>query len=95
MDLTEDLCNEYWGQLPIEKKRVLLEVARELERAENKHPNWPKDQVYAAAIVAEENGELGRACVQYVMENGALQPIRDEAIETAAMGIRLVLNLPK
>lgn len=60
-----------------------------------KHPNWPTDLVYAATIVAEENGELTRACLQYESENGIIDNVMLESIHTAATCIRLLKNLKK
>jgi hypothetical protein len=73
---------------------IAEEICDEIARAEKKHPNWPKDVIKAAAIVSEENGELIRAAVQFDMEGGSIEAVRKEAIETAAMCIRLLKNLP-
>ena len=71
---------------------IIKLILKEVARAEEKHPNWPKDQVYAAAIVSEESGELMRAAVQFEMENGDIRPLYEEAIQTAATCIRLLKN---
>lgn len=76
-----------------EAASIIVEILMEVERAEKKHPVWPNDQLYAASIVAEENGELTRAAVQYEMEGGDIEEIRKEAIQTAATCIRLLKNL--
>lgn len=75
---------------------LLTEIVQELNRAETKHPNWVGhgDIIYAAAIVQEECGEMIRASVQYVLEGGELAKVREEAIQTAAMCIRMIQNLP-
>jgi NTP pyrophosphatase (non-canonical NTP hydrolase) len=75
------------------QQSIINLIFAEVDRAQNKHPNWPEDMVYAAAIVAEENGELTRAAVQYQMEGGTLEAIKMEAIQTAATCIRLLLSL--
>lgn len=71
---------------------IFRDIIIEVNRAETKHPNWPSDQVYAAAIVGEESGELMRAAVQYQMEGGEKNEIKLEAIQTAATCIRLLKN---
>lgn len=68
-------------------------IAQELQRAELKHPTWPTDQVHAAAVVAEEAGELVQAALQYHYDGKGADRVRDEAVQTAAMAIRLLLNL--
>lgn len=72
--------------------RAMEAIAAELKRATTKHPHWPQDMVYKAAIVQEESGELIRAAVQYEMEGGALTPIIEEAVQTASTCIRLIIN---
>lgn len=74
--------------------QIINLIIEELIRAELKHPDWPTDVVYKAAIVSEESGELMRAAVQYEMEGGDIEDVRTEAIQTAATCIRLLLNLP-
>lgn len=75
-------------------KRIVNKILDEVERAENKHPDWPTDMVYAAAIVSEESGELMRACVQHEMESefGCITEVETEAIQTAATCVRLLSN---
>jgi hypothetical protein len=67
-----------------------IPVSEEVERARVKHPVWPTDILYAAAIVAEESGELMRAAVQHRGEGGTLEACDKEAIQTAATCIRFL-----
>ena len=83
---------------------VIVAVLSELLRAEEKHPMWPVelseevivhgDFVHAAAIVAEESGELIRAALNFSYEGGAYEDMRKECIQTAAMCIRFLKNMP-
>ncbi len=68
-------------------------IINEVDRATSKHPKWPRDKVYAATIVAEENGELTRACLQFESEGGTIDEVKKEAIHTAATCIRLLVNI--
>lgn len=72
---------------------IVNEILKEVERAETIHPYWPKDMIHSSAIVCEESGELIRAAVQFNYENGNLEEIKKEAIQTAATCIRLLKNL--
>lgn len=63
-------------------------VRKELYHAQSKHPNWPSDIIHGASIVSEESGELTKAVVQFVYENGDPQKIIDEVIHTATMCLR-------
>lgn len=76
---------------------ICNEILLELERAERKHPTWPADIIHAVAIVGEESGELIRAALQMqyesMNEDAAMMEVRKEAIQTAAMCIRLLKNL--
>jgi hypothetical protein len=73
---------------------LLPSILHEVRRAEQIHPEWPDDIIYAAAIVSEESGELIRAAIRFKYEEGATkEEIRKEAIQTAATCIRLLKNL--
>jgi len=69
-------------------------IQEEMKRAKDKFPWWPADRIHAAAIVAEEAGELLQATLQARYENGSFERIRKEAIQTATMAIRFLENLP-
>ena len=72
---------------------ITEQIIKELVRAERKFPFWPDDIIHAAAIVNEESGELIRAALQYVYEDGHKDELRKEAIQTAAMCIRFLKNI--
>lgn len=65
-------------------------INEELGRARQKFPWWPPDKIHAAAIVAEEAGELIKASLQICYEGGVLEDAEKEAIHTAAMAIRFL-----
>ena len=73
--------------------RALVEV--ELCRARRKFPTWPTDPLHALAILGEEFGELTKAMVQATYEPGisSLADVKEEAIQTAAMAMRLLESL--
>lgn len=68
------------------------EVEKEFCRAVSKFPGWHDDPVVAAAVVAEESGELIRAALQYRNEDGKIAAMKKEAIQTAAMAIRFLMH---
>lgn len=72
---------------------IIEEINNELQRAGNKFPYWPDDIIHAAAIVNEESGELIRAAIQFTYEDGEIEEVKKEAIQTAAMCIRFLNNL--
>jgi len=74
---------------------VINEVLRELERATAKFPTWPTDPLHALAILGEEYGELNKEMLQLVYEPHKTNPglVRSEAIQTAAMALRLAMSL--
>ncbi|MEJ1438485.1 MAG: hypothetical protein RPU61_14450 [Candidatus Sedimenticola sp. (ex Thyasira tokunagai)] len=71
------------------------EVMEELDRATTKFPTWPTDPLHALAVLGEEYGELNKAMLQLTYEphktNAA--DVREEAIQTAAMALRLAMSL--
>ena len=74
---------------------IIASILAELERAEAKFPKWPTDWIHAAAIVAEEAGELTRASLKLTYEDRTLSfhDLETEAIQTAAMAIRFLKNV--
>lgn len=74
---------------------MLEVVIAELERATAKFPTWPTDPLHALAVLGEEYGELTKAMVQLTYEPHKTSPeeVRTEAIQTAAMALRLAMSL--
>ena len=74
---------------------VLREIQDEVERAMRKFPRWPTDPIHAAAVIAEECGELQKAVLEAVYEphKGSRPNIRTEAVQTAAMCLRVLASL--
>lgn len=70
-------------------------VAAELARAVNKFPTWPTDPLHALAVLGEEFGELTKAMLQltYEPQKTSAAAVRTEAIQTAAMAMRLAMSL--
>ena len=74
----------------------MLEAIRDelIKRAEKKFPEFPTDPIHAAAIVAEELGELMKATLQITYDDYAWENAYDEAVETGAMALRFLTMLP-
>lgn len=72
---------------------IATALNEEMDRAKQKFPWWPEDLIHAAAIVAEEAGELMKATLQNRYENGSIEKMKKEAIQTATMAIRFLENL--
>lgn len=79
------------------RDRALALVLDELNRARTKFPTWPTDPLHAAAILAEEVGELQQAILQEIYEPERAQPggVQTEAVQTAAMALRFLLSLDR
>ena len=74
---------------------ILAEVVAELQRATRKFPTWPSDPLHALAVLGEEFGELTKAMLQLTYEphKTSAAEVRTEAIQTAAMALRLAASL--
>lgn len=79
----------------MESKDPLLDVIVELHKAMRKFPTWPTDPLHALAVLGEEFGELNKAMLQLVYEPHKTSPheVRLEAVQTAAMALRLLVSL--
>lgn len=83
---------------PATKLELALDaVLEELHAARRKFPWWPSDPVHAAAILAEEAGELHKDVLQLVYEPSktCMSNLHNEAVQTAAMALRFLVNLDR
>lgn len=74
---------------------VIEQITAEVRRATAKYPTWPTDPLHALAVLGEEYGELNKAMLQltYEPQKTSLEEVRTEAIQTAAMAMRLAMSL--
>ena len=80
-----------------EPNRIVNEVLAEVARATEKFPGWPTDPLHALAVLGEEFGELTQAMLQRVYEphKATDEDVRTEAVQTAAMALRLLFSLDR
>jgi len=72
------------------KNKIRDLIEQEVYRARKKSSWWPVNPVIQAGIVCEESGELMKAALNLIYENGSYDDFREEAIQTAATCIRLL-----
>lgn len=89
-----ELVHELVEMLTYDEVVAVGLVLNELIEAKRKHPEWPADQVYAAAIVAEESGELVQAVLNAHFSGTSRGHAKTEAEHTAATAIRFIANFP-
>lgn len=79
------------------QNRFVNEVLAEVARATEKFPTWPTDPLHALAVLGEEFGELTQAMLQRVYEphKATADDVRTEAVQTAAMALRLLFSLDR
>lgn len=70
-------------------------IIDELERATLAWPEWPTDPVHAAAVLAEEAGEVVQAALEFVYQDGDREPMGIEATQVGAMAIRFLMSFGK
>jgi len=70
------------------------QILDELARAESKYPEWPSDSIHQISIMQEESGESIRAALNHVYHGAPLDDLKKELIQTGAMVIRCLKNLP-
>lgn len=76
---------------------AIAKIVGEVARATAKFPTWPTDPLHALAVLGEEFGELTKAMLQLTYEphKTNTREVRDEALQTAAMALRLYLSLER
>jgi len=72
---------------------AMAQIQAALARAREKHPGFPIDPIHAAAIMGEEAGETLKAAIDYSYHGGAALAIAEEAAQTAAVAIRILVSL--
>jgi hypothetical protein len=61
-----------------------------LASAREKYPDWPVDIVHAAAVVAEESGELVQAALDWHYKGARIERTFEEAIHTIVTAVRFL-----
>ena len=83
------------SDMSLQDINVIGQITDEVARATDKFPTWPTDPLHALAVLGEEYGELTKAMLQLTYEphKTTLEEVRMEAIQTAAMALRLAMSL--
>jgi NTP pyrophosphatase (non-canonical NTP hydrolase) len=83
------------GKRTAQAEALVQRVVAEVDRATAKYPTWPTDPLHALAVLGEEYGELTKAMLQLTYEPHKTnhERVEDEAIQTAAMALRLAMSL--
>ena len=75
-------------------KPLAKEIKHELSRSIEKHPNYPRNRFEQVCIIQKELGEVTKAVLQLEQESkGSIQEIKSELIQTAAMCIKMLINM--
>lgn len=77
------------------KEEAIQTIERELDDTLKQWPAWPADPVHAAAVIAEETGELVQACLDftYALPSFYGDSIQKEAAQVGAMAIRMLMHV--
>jgi hypothetical protein len=83
------------GHVDRVKEILIGQITAELVRAEMMFPVYPTDVIHAAAIVAEEAGELVRAAnnVYHYDSVEHRENLLGEAIQVTASGLRFLMEI--
>ena len=79
--------------------QIISAILAELEKANEKHGPMPENHIEAAAVVAEESGELIRAALHHKFEKDGrpeselINNMITESIQTGAMAIKMIQSL--
>lgn len=75
--------------------KVLLQICKEIEDAEAKHPGWPSaDRFHQLTILQEEVGEVAKVLLDDNNAKSILESVNlnKELAQVAAMAIRMMVN---
>ena len=68
-------------------------VEAELCRAKQKWPEYYDDIIHAVSVINEESGEAVQAALDMTYDNGDIEKVKAEVIQTAAMCFRFLENI--
>lgn len=71
------------------------DIDNELNKAIQKHPDYPSDMFKQLAIMQEEAGEVTKAVLDYHSGTDNIEHIKKELMQTAAMCVRMLINIDK
>lgn len=72
--------------------KVFNLIANEIQRAEKLHGELPDYLMDQVAILNEESGEVTKAALDHVYSQKPIDDVYTEAIHTAAVAVRILLN---
>ena len=79
----------------MEKEKAINLVFTELEKAEEKYPDFYSDPIHACAVMCEEAGEALQASLDLTYLDGTYDDMIKEVAQTGAMAIRILMNIEK
>lgn len=94
IQISKRLTHELLDMLSLDEIIAVGLVLNELIAAKRAWPEWPKDLVYGAAVVAEEAGELVQATLNSHFKGADPMLSKAEAEQTAVTAIRFISNFP-
>ena len=83
--------NNEQEQSPVQQ--ICADIMAEYDRALAKFPGWPTNLAEASTVFAEEAGETVKAAAEAWWTGGDPHEVEKEAIQAAAMAIRLIMGL--
>jgi hypothetical protein len=76
-------------------KLLTDDIAHELAKSYVKHGDMPENMFEQIVIISEEVGEANKAVLHLHYEDGSIEDVRHELIQTAAMCYKMLLkNFP-
>lgn len=74
---------------------IVYQILAELDRAYRVHPKFPSDPIHQVSIMMEEAGEAVQAANDLGFARGDIKHVKEELVQTAAMCIRVLLNIDR
>ena len=77
----------------MEIQSIVAEIISELKKAKIKWPEYYNDVIHAVSVMNEEAGEVIQAALDLTYDNGSIEKVKKELIQTAAMCFRALENI--
>jgi hypothetical protein len=92
--IVTDNQNDWANHVPDRIKDIVMLILRELDEACIEHPNYPLDNIYQAAIIAQQSGAVLQTCLNLKFSaKGKITVLQKELNKTASACIRMLIHL--
>ena len=94
-ELRDMALQQHPGDVIIDDQNILHDILQEVHHGPCSVGVWPSDLVVQAELVKHNAGDISKGAIMATHHNATTAEMKEAANATAAMCIKLIMNLPK